>query len=170
VLMAAPAALAASWHGPIGGTGACATNIAANNGTNPWITGCSNADGNGNHGIYRWDGSTWQQMNGYGVEVTVTDSENDYTELVNVVNAQNGFYTGEWNGPGDNYIAWSTTAYPAPESCGASWVTAVPSGIFDSVFITLGCANGPNQDQAIYGWYEGRWQKKSSMEQRLGFR
>jgi len=67
----APVAAAASFHEVPSG---CAQEIAAGDGTSPWIIGCTEVGSTGNYDIYYWDSSSgssgaWLETNGSAIQI-----------------------------------------------------------------------------------------------------
>jgi hypothetical protein len=96
--MAPIAEAAATWHHMTSG---CASNIAAANGNNPWITGC-NANRNN---IYYWNDTTWIETNGTAENIAAYEyNGQDYAVIVGT----NGkVYYGSTTGNESDHVTWS---------------------------------------------------------------
>lgn len=128
------------WNGssfaPLAAAG-CATAIGVGRNGAAWVIGCAETSP-GNHGIFRYTGSSWQGIAGEGKAIAVSPEGTPW-----VVNAAGGVY--RWNG-----------ASFAPLEA-ASCAREIGVGAGDSAWV-IGCNDLGAGGYGVYGWNGLAWQ------------
>jgi hypothetical protein len=129
------------WNGSafarLPGVQGCATAIAVGANNSAWVLGCDNPSA-GNHGIYRFNGSSWQVVPGAAKAIAVAPNGAPW-----VVNAAGEIY--RWNGLGFQGLG-------AP---GCAREIGVGS---NDIAYAIGCNSLGGGNYGVYGWNGHGWE------------
>jgi hypothetical protein len=155
LVLGAPPAMAASFHEVSTGT---ATQIAAGDGTSPWILGTDYCGTSPNRCIYYYDSGSWKETNGNGVAIGLEyyDSHHNYPLLTN---AAGTIYLGVPTGYDIDSADGTTVNWYAGSGCGTSITGSGspangPGGNYSGPFIT-GCTAETGGYTPYSGSYNG---------------